>query len=255
MTLMVCSAVSHAALADQWAKSFTVGEKPELRVTAGDGNVTVRSSSVSTIEARVETSGWTIGPGNVIVTSRQNGDFVELDVKIPNLHFDLGHRSVHIELQVPRQTKTDIHTSDGNIRADGLHGNTRLATSDGNIEGADLDGTLDASSGDGSIRVRGRFDELNVRTGDGSIDANVQAGSRMAGIWTVHSGDGGVTLRLPDGFAVNIDAHTGDGRITVNLPITTTGGIQEHSVNGKLNGGGSVLTIHTGDGSIHLERS
>lgn len=76
----------------------------------------------------------------------------------------------------------------------------------------------------------------------------------MTGSWTVHSGDGGVTLRLPDGFAANIDAHTGDGRITVDLPLTTNGGIQEHSVSGKLNGGGSLLTIHTGDGSIHLAR-
>jgi DUF4097 and DUF4098 domain-containing protein YvlB len=252
--LVLCAAASHAALADQWSKSFSVGAKPELRVETSDGNVTLRVGSNSAIEAHVETSGWKIGPGEVTVTARQNGDFVEVNVRIPQRHFDFGHRSVKIEVQVPRQTKSDIHTGDGNIRANGLRGDTRLSTHDGNIEGEEFDGALQATSGDGNIRVRGRFDGLTLRSGDGHINADVQAGSRMSGIWTVHSGDGGVTLRLPDGFAADIDAHTGDGRITVDLPLTTSGGIQEHSVNGKLNGGGSILTIHTGDGSIHLER-
>jgi len=252
--VILCAAASSGALADQWTKSFGVGSNPALRVETSDGNVTLRTGSVSTIEARVETGGWKIRPGEVTVTTHQSGDLVEVDVKIPSLHFDLGNRWVRIELQVPSQTKADIHTSDGNIRADGLRGNTKLFTHDGNIDGEEFDGTLVASTGDGNIHVRGRFDGLNLQSGDGHINADVQSGSRMAGSWTVHSGDGGVTLRLPDGFAANIDAHTGDGRITVDLPLTTTGGTQEHSVSGKLNGGGSVLTIHTGDGSIHLAR-
>jgi hypothetical protein len=155
---------------------------------------------------------------------------------------------------VPSATKADVHTGDGNVRADGLRGQTRLVTHDGNIDGEGFDGALEASSGDGNIRVRGKFSGLNLRSGDGNIDAEVAPGSHMATGWTVHTGDGGVTLRLPDGFAANLDAHTGDGRITVDLPLTTEGGIHEDSVSGKLNGGGPVLTVRTGDGSVHLAR-
>ena len=114
--------------------------------------------------------------------------------------------------------------------------------------------SLEASSGDGNIRVRGKFNGLNLRSGDGNIDAEVSPGSHMATGWTIHTGDGGVTLRLPDGFAADLDAHTGDGHITVDLPLTTEGGIHEDSVSGKLNGGGPVLTVRTGDGSVHLTR-
>ncbi len=253
-TAALLAAAACPALADEWSKTFKVGAKPELHVTTSDGNVTLRAASVTSIEARVFTSGWKIGPGEVTVTEHQAGDRVELDVKVPSLHFNIGDRWVRIELDIPIATAADIHTSDGNIRAQGLRGNTRLLTHDGNIEGEDFDGVLEASSGDGNIHLRGRFDGLNVRSGDGNIDAEVRQGSRMSGDWTLHSGDGRVTLRLPDGFAANLEAHTGDGRITVDLPLTTTGGIRENSVSGKLNGGGPTLTIHTGDGSIHLAR-
>ena len=102
--------------------------------------------------------------------------------------------------------------------------------------------------------MRRRFDGLNLHSGDGNIDAEVQPRSRMGTGWTMHSGDGNVTLRLPDCFAADLDAHTGDGHITVDLPLTSTGTKQENALNGKLNGGGQTLTIHTGDGSIHLQR-
>jgi hypothetical protein len=51
-----------------------------------------------------------------------------------------------------------------------------------------------------------------------------------------------------------VDVHTGDGHITVDLPMATDGGKHDDAFSGKLNGGGPVLTVHTGDGSVHLER-
>jgi DUF4097 and DUF4098 domain-containing protein YvlB len=250
----LCTVAAFPVLADQWSKSFSVGAAPQLRIETSDANVTLRAANVKTIEARVFTTGWRIGPGDVHVTDHQSGDLVEIEVKVPPMHFNFGNRSVKIEVEVPNATKADVHTGDGNIRADGLHGQTKLVTHDGNIDGEGFDGALEASSGDGNIRVRGKFSGLNLHSGDGNIDAEVAAGSHMATGWTVHTGDGGVTLRLPDGFAANVDAHTGDGRITVDLPLAAEGGIHEDSVSGKLNGGGPVLTVRTGDGSVHLAR-
>jgi len=249
----LCS-LTYPLLGETWTKNYNVGAAPEVRVDTSDANVTISTSSSRTIEARVITSGWKIGPGDVRITDRQSGDRVELEVKVPNLHFGIGNRWIRIELQVPGNTRTDVRTGDGNIRADGLHAPAKLVTHDGNIEGEDFEGALEASSGDGHIRVRGKFDGLSLSSGDGSIDAEVRPGSRMTSGWSVHTGDGHVTLRLPENFAANVEAHTGDGRITMDLPITTSGGLHENYLNGKLNGGGPTLTIHTGDGSIHLAR-
>ena len=78
----------------------------------------------------------------------------------------------------------------------------------------------------------------------------------MKSDWDLHAGDGSVTLRLPDKFAANVDFLTHDGHLDVDMPITVDGGrLKENAIHGTINGGGRLLTIHTGDGSIHVERS
>jgi hypothetical protein len=62
-------------------------------------------------------------------------------------------------------------------------------------------------------------------------------------------------LELPPDLSADVDLHTGDGHIDLDMPVTTEGKIRQNEIRGKLNGGGSLLTIHTGDGSIHLRKS
>jgi len=257
--LHVCLAgalLTSALLADDWPKTFTVSGRPDLRVDASDGSVTIRTWDRKEIEAHVTTRGWKIAPGEVTVVDHQTGDRVEIEVRIPRTHFqfNFGQRSVRVELTVPRDLRSDIHTGDGGITVDGLHGETHLSTGDGHIEADRLDGTLDAQTGDGRMRVRGRFDQLNLHTGDGSIDAEVENGSKMSTEWRIRTGDGHVTLRLPTSFSADLDVHTEDGHIESDLPVTLSGLKRENELRGKLNAGGQALVVHTGDGSIRLER-
>ncbi len=240
--------------ADEWTRTFQVTGKPDLRVTTGDGSVRISSWERNQIEAHVITSGWRIADNEVRVTPHQDGNRVELDVRLPRLHWNAGHRSVRIEISAPREMNPEVRTEDGNIEVEGVRGEAYLHSGDGHIEAHGLDGTLRAESGDGRIRIQGRFDDLRLHTGDGSIYAEVGAGSKIASSWNIHTGDGNVTLRLPDDFAADLDAHTGDGHISLDLPVTVLGSLSRSTVRGKMNGGGGELTIRTGDGSIHLEK-
>src|SRR5271170_7075065 len=116
--------LSTTLLADDWSKKFTISGHPDLRIDTNDGAVIVRTWDRKEIEARVTTVGWKIGSGEVTVVDHQTGDRVELEVRIPHRNFEIsfGHRSVRIELEVPREIRTDIHTGDGGITVDGLHG-------------------------------------------------------------------------------------------------------------------------------------
>jgi hypothetical protein len=64
-----------------------------------------------------------------------------------------------------------------------------------------------------------------------------------------------VTVQLPDAFAADVELHTGDGHISLDMPVSVEGQLGHNNIHGKLNGGGNLLTIHTGDGSIRLEKS
>jgi len=247
--------VSTAALADDWSKKFVVSGKPELRVDANDGSVTIRTLDRKEIEARVTTVGWRISSSEVQIIDHQMGDLVKLEVRTPRRAFILfGVRSIRVEIQVPRELRSDIHTGDGSITVDSLRGETHLSTGDGRIEADSLDGKLDASTGDGKIRVRGRFDQLNLHTGDGSIEAEIASGSKMTSEWSVRTGDGHVTLRLPTNFSAELEVHTGDGHIDSDLPVTVSGIHRDHELRGRLNAGGPLFTVRTNDGSIRLER-
>jgi hypothetical protein len=62
-------------------------------------------------------------------------------------------------------------------------------------------------------------------------------------------------LQVPDSFSADLDLRTGDGHIDLDLPVTVEGRLGSNNIRGKLNGGGKPLTIHTGDGSIRLQKS
>jgi DUF4097 and DUF4098 domain-containing protein YvlB len=156
---------------------------------------------------------------------------------------------------MPREGRVDLHTGDGKIELGNFKGEMLLRSGDGSQEVNGVDGKLRALTGDGHIRADGRFDELDLKTGDGRVDARATAGSALATSWKLESGDGTVTLEVPENLAADVDLHTGDGHIDLDMPITTSGKIREGEVHGKLNGGGNLLMIHTGDGSIRLRKS
>jgi DUF4097 and DUF4098 domain-containing protein YvlB len=245
------------ALADEWAKTYSISGKPDLRVETSDANIHVITWDQNTIEAKVVTSHYKIGEGGIRIEEHQDGDIVQIDVRYPHhaITVEWGQHKVDITIQMPREGKVNLRTGDGRIELAAFKGEMDLHTGDGSETLDGVDGRLRASTGDGHIRANGRFDELDLKTGDGPLDVTARPGSSMASDWRFETGDGSVTLALPSDLPANVDLHTNDGHIDLEMPVTTTGQVHENAVRGKLNGGGSALTIRTGDGSIHLRKS
>ena len=248
--------------AEEWSKTFELSGPADLRVETNDARVQVQAWERKAIEAHVISEGVRIGvwggseDHRVRVRDVQSGNRVELEVRVPNSGWIFGvyARSVKIEVRIPKEARLDVHSGDGDLSVRGLKGEINLSTQDGRVEADSLEGELRASSGDGNMRVQGRFDSLSLKTGDGTISAQIEPGSQMSSGWSVRSGDGNVELSLPEGFSADLDVHTGDGRIASDLSITRSGELDESSLRGKLNGGGPILSIRTGDGSIRLKR-
>jgi len=256
--LGVCLATAPFLHADEWSKTYTITGKPDLRVETSDANIHVDTWDQKTIEARVTSEHYKIGGHGLRIEEHQSGDSVEIDIHFPNeihiINFNF-HNRVDVEIHMPREGRVNLRTGDGAIRLANFKGEMDLQTGDGHQDIDAVDGSLRARAGDGHITAAGRFDVLELTTGDGRIEARAMSGSTVASSWNVHTGDGSVILELPANFAADIDLHTGDGHIQADIPVAVEGRLSEKNIHGKINGGGNLITVHTGDGSIRLEKS
>lgn len=252
----LCLISSLSARAEEWSKTYSLTGRPDLRIETSDANIRVTTWDQNTIEAKVTTTRYKIGEGGIRIEERQDGNRVEIEVHYPHHAFTVewGQHKVEIIVQMPREGSVNLRTGDGKIEVASLKGEMDLHTGDGSVNLDGVDGKLRASTGDGHIQAYGRFDELDLKTGDGHVDVRATGGSALANSWRLETGDGSVSLELPQDLAADVDLHTSDGHIDLDMPVTAEGKLRQNEIHGKINGGGSLLTIRTGDGSIHLKK-
>jgi hypothetical protein len=268
-------AVAAGAPVTQWERSFPTSGRPALVLQTDDASVHVTTWDRPAVGIHVATRGWSIGDRGVSVEASQSGNRVSCQVREPrgSVHLEFGTRTIRVDVSLPRDADLDVstgdgaiaiaplsgeisaHSGDGSIQADGLRGQIVLTTRDGAIHAWALDGSLVAHSGDGGIALDGRFDRLEVVAGDGRVTATAREGSRLATGWDLQSGDGSLTLRVPATLRADLELRTGDGSLTVGLPVETSGKLRGHQLYGRLNGGGPLLRMTSGDGSLRLEPS
>jgi hypothetical protein len=256
-------------------KRFSVSGRPDLSVSTFDGSVEIRAWDRPEVLVVIEKrAGDKEQAATIEVHAEQNGDRVVVDVKAghgaspwhggsANLivsipaESDVRASSGDGSLTIARVTGTlDLRSGDGSIRGSGLAGDVRVHTGDGSIELDDVTGGVDTDTGDGSILVAGKLTSVRARSGDGRIAIRAEPGSTTGGEWDIDTGDGSITIDLPDAFAGELDAHTGDGGIHLrNLTLSGVNGERDrHHMRGRLGSGGKTVRVRTGDGSITIRK-
>ncbi|HEV2385909.1 MAG TPA: DUF4097 family beta strand repeat-containing protein [Candidatus Acidoferrales bacterium] len=264
--------IASAARADEWSKRYSVSGKPDLALTVDNGAVNITAGNSGEVTVRVVTTGWRI-PDDLRITESQSGNHVMVEARETHRWMEMRHGSVNVEVSVPSETDLNVHTGNGSvmvapvrgqeriqtgnghIEANGLQGELWLHTGNGHINGSGLGGTLDAGTGNGGIVVTGRFDSLTVACGHGQVEATALDGSRLTSLWDIHSGVGGITLRLPSNISADLEGSTGVGKLSIDFPVTVSGSLTGSSVRGRIGNGGALLRVHTGVGSVHIERA
>ncbi len=261
-------------------KRFSVrGETVDLRLSTFDGAVEVRSWDRPEVLVQIDERGHDkTAIEQIEVSAEQKGDVIQVDVRHPGRGGFVGvgffvSTSAKLIASVPRNTNlyirtgdgsiilervnghADIHTGDGSIRATETDGELLAETGDGSIQIEDVSGRVETRTGDGTIRLSGTPTRLRARTGDGSVVLRIRSGAVMSDDWMVDTGDGSVSVELPEGFAASIEADPGSGgRVRNDLKLENiVGGTREkRTLTGALGQGGRRFTIRTGDGTIRL---
>ena len=257
-------------------KRFPVAGRPEVTLSTFDGAIEVRTWDQPEVLVEVEKHALDKDQiGDIEVRTEQNGNQVSVEVRIKSGSSGWRiHRSAHLKVSLPASSdlvaktgdgaidvervsgRIDLRSGDGSIRGQELSGDVVARTGDGSIRLDRVDGRLDLDTGDGSIVAAGKFTRLRARSGDGSVRIHVEAGSTALEDWDVVTGDGPVTIDLPDRFDAELDAHTGDGHVSVSdRVLSRTIESTKRTIRGRLGEGGHSFHLRSGDGSIRVGRS
>jgi len=258
-------------------KRFSTGGTPDVVLSTFDGAIEIRAWDKPEVEVIIEKRATSKEAAATIeIHADQKGNQVTVDVKTQKtsgfgIHFNYS-RSAKLIVSVPATAniaarsgdgsidvdrisgRLELRTGDGSIRGRNLAGDVRAHTGDGSIKLEGVNGALDVDTGDGSVTASGKMTSVRARSGDGSVTIHADAGSAPESDWDIVTGDGSVTLELPDGFNGELDAHTGDGGIRMSdITLSNVSGkISRNNVRGRLGSGGRNVRLRTGDGSITL---
>ncbi len=276
-TLCLSTAVAVAQSDTTWDKSYSVTGQPSLYLTTGDSHLNIHACSGCNA-VRIHVTAENTSLSRYTLEESQSGNTVHFSLKEkPDMGIHTNwhsSKSVKVDVETPANLTLEARSADGGLTASGLHGDLTIHTSDGGQDLTEVTGNVKLHSSDGSIRVRnasgilearssdgsqdisGSFTSLQLHTSDGSITLQLAEGSHLSSDSRIESSDGSVSLRLPKSFPAELAVSTSDGSIQSTLPLTVDGynskGNSGHNIRGKFNGGGSLLTIHTSDGSVHL---
>jgi hypothetical protein len=261
-----------------WTKSYSITGKPTLNLEIGDAAVQI-SSCGTCREIRIKAEAQGAKLSDYRLEESQTGDQVHFLFKEKphiGVHITWHNERTRVTVETPTELTLEaktgdgtvsvsgltgdlgLTTGDGNVTADHLSGKLRLKSSDGHVTITNSTGALEARTSDGNLTVDGVFNAVTLHTSDGKLDVSLRDGTKLSEASSIQASDGSVTVRLPQGFAADLDVHTSDGHLDCALPLTMDhydskegGG---HNLHGKLNGGGTPLTIHTSDGNVKIEQ-
>jgi len=209
-------------------RTLTVSGELALDVSTGSGRIDVRTGPSDTvvIRGRIRANeSWFAGgsPADRVRRIEQNPPIEQagnsIDVGRTDNRELYNNVSISYDITVPEATRLRASTGSGSIRAEGIRGPARVSA-----------GSVDARTGSGRILARGLGAGIVARAGSGSV-----------------------TLQMNDSAAFDLSAHSGSGGIDVSHPMTMQGRLNRHHIEARVRGGGPLVDVSTGSGSVRIE--
>lgn len=221
--------ITDEALRNNVSISYDVTVPKDTSLQAGTGSGDQHVSDISgPVRART-------GSGNVTISN------IGADVRANAGSGDLTISSV--------QGRAYTETGSGNIRATGIAGGFDARAGSGDITFEQTaSGSVRATTGSGNIHLRNVSGGLEAGAGSG----DVQVEGKMSSDWRIHTGSGEVEVKLPSDAKFNIDARSNSGNVEVHHPVTMQGSLKRNHIEGTVNGGGTLLDISSGSGTIRV---
>ncbi len=269
---------------DTIKKSFSVKEGGTLSLDLDRGSIVIRSSSESTVFVEVvrivaaddkEEAKRMLEDHQLEILKKGNDVVMRSRFDQDGIGWkkwrDHDRVKLKVLVRVPSRYNVDFTTGAGNVYAEAVDGRVEGTTGAGNVEIGRVSGQVRITSGTGNVDIAGASGPVEVVTGAGNITigdvggevvANTGAGNIEARISEqpsnrsrLETGAGNVTVYLADHVGMDVHAETGIGSADCEFGLKVSGKfLSGKSFKGSVNGGGPVLTMHAGAGSVSLKR-
>lgn len=242
---------SHQAQGDEFRWRGAVAAGKTIEIVGVNGSIDASGASDSEVEVVAVKRGRRSDPADVQIKVIEHADGVTICALYPpgRDHEEnecrpggKGHNSTHdndvnVEwtVKVPRGVRFAGRTVNGDVVGRGLTAEAEEHTVNGSIT-VETTSWADATTVNGSITARlgstGWRDELELTTVNG-----------------------GITVDLPAGASMEVDASTVNGSMSTDFPLTIKGRWGPRRMSGTIGQGGRTLTLSTVNGSMELRKA
>lgn len=238
-------------------RTLTVTGPVELEAETHAGSIAVRAGDAGSVRILA-----TIRPNRRAATGDLAGRLREIEnnppihqsgntIRIGPIQEESLQRMVSIsyEITAPADTRVRMHSGSGSLTAEGVRGPVDATTGSGAVTVSAIGGQVRAHTGSGRIALSGIQGAADAKTGSGAVEIEQTAANPVK----AHTGSGSVKVRLWAQAGFELRAHTGSGKVSVEHPITLNGAMGGREVSGKVRGGGPLVEVSTGSGSVRIE--
>jgi hypothetical protein len=268
-----------------WSERMNAGATLYVRTYKGRISVTRAEGTTAEVRGVKRPSRWERRGEEVEFFVRKSGNSVIVCAGPEDIECDIdgmshrGHRGrdgssddADFTVRLPRGVALVVSSGNGDVQVNEAGADVRASSGNGDVSVTTVAGSVKASSGNGVVIVRGVEGPVSASTGNGRVYVTTSTGPvsassgngdievTMASVgirdaMTFSTGNGSITLTMPENFKAEIDANQPGGSIYSDFPITVNSGrIGQGRVRGTIGGGGPVVRLRTGNGQIELRK-
>jgi len=248
---LACLLFSLNAAAQDFRKSYEIGQGGSINVRNVSGDVTVTGYEGATVLVL----GFKEGRDRDLVWVEDNSAGNKVDVRARYPENCDCNASIRFEVKVPRANyKFDaISSTSGDVEVTGVSGDLRAKSTSGNVTVKGVTGAVNASSTSGNVHVGEINGTVSGKSTSGDVEVEI-AQLNGAGDMDFASTSGNVRVKLPANLDADVRMSTTSGGLKTDFPLT----IEEpergsgRRASGQIGGGSRKLKLSSTSGSVSL---
>ncbi len=248
---LVCLLFSLNAAAQDFRKSYEVGQGGSISVRNVSGDVTVTVYEGETVLVL----GFKEGRDRDLVSVEDNSAGNNVDVRARYPQNCDCNASIRFEVKVPRVNyKFDaISSTSGDVEVTGVSGDLWAKSTSGNVTVRGVTGAVNARSTSGNVHVGENNGTVSGRSTSGNVEVEI---AQLSGASDMEfaSTSGNVRVKMPANLDADVRMSTMSGGLKTDFPLT----IEEpergpgRRAAGRVGGGSRNLRLSSTSGSVSL---